>query len=76
MSAPAHGADRDGSGDGELGERVAQLACQTTRLRLAPGVPLQVHEAVAALEDLDCRMAQDRAGLITGLRTLQPGFRP
>src|ERR1700756_158076 len=40
-------------------EGVWELALDVTRLRLVPGLPSQVQEAVAALQDLACQLARD-----------------
>ena len=61
------------------GEDLWQLAVDSTRLRLTRGVPLEVHEATAALQDLVCRFdptAGDgsSSGRIAELRELQAGL--
>jgi CDGSH-type Zn-finger protein len=40
-----------------FGERLWQLATAATSLRLHPGIPAEVQEAVAALQDLACQFA-------------------
>ncbi|HXO06688.1 MAG TPA: CDGSH iron-sulfur domain-containing protein [Solirubrobacteraceae bacterium] len=56
---------------GGLGERLAQLARDATTLRLSPGVPAEVQEATAALQDLACRFAPGDSQLVDGLREMQ-----
>lgn len=40
-----------------FGERLWQLAVVATKLRLQPGVPVELQEATAALQDLACQFA-------------------
>lgn len=40
-----------------LDERLWQLALTATKLRVAPGLPTEIQEAVAALQDLTCQFA-------------------
>ncbi len=42
-----------------FGEPLWQLTLAATRLRLSPGLPSEVQEAAAALQDLACQMASD-----------------
>ncbi len=56
---------------GRLGERLAQLARDATRLRLSPGAPAEVQEATAALQDLACRFAPENSTLVAELREMQ-----
>ncbi len=62
----------EGQGDGEgqgspaadaqpIDAALWQLALDTTRLRVAPGLPTELQEATAALQDLACRLAPDSA---------------
>jgi CDGSH-type Zn-finger protein/truncated hemoglobin YjbI len=57
-----------------LGEWLEQLARQATTLRLSPGVPTEVQEATAALQDLACRFAANRSELVAELRAIQSGL--
>ncbi len=41
------------------GESVWRLACEATRLRLSPGLPTEVQEATAALQDLALKLATE-----------------
>jgi CDGSH-type Zn-finger protein/truncated hemoglobin YjbI len=59
----AHGQANDPAGVRRAREATAdgvwELALDVTRLRLVPGLPSQVQEAVAALQDLACQLARD-----------------
>jgi CDGSH-type Zn-finger protein/truncated hemoglobin YjbI len=57
--APADAGDPAGS---VAGEALWQLARDATRLRLKPGLPTEVQEATAALQDLAVRFAPPEAG--------------
>jgi len=48
-----------GSAAALAGEPLWQLARDATRLRLSAGLPAEVQEATAALQDLACRLAPD-----------------
>ena len=58
-------------GEPAPGGSVADLAMRATRLRLEPGVPLELVEAVAALQELALRVADDGARLSTEFAELQ-----
>jgi CDGSH-type Zn-finger protein/truncated hemoglobin YjbI len=58
----------------EVAERLGQLAREATRLRAHPGLPPQIQEAAAALQDLACRFAPDSTDLLAELRQLQAGL--
>jgi CDGSH-type Zn-finger protein/truncated hemoglobin YjbI len=53
------------------GVTVADLAMRATRLRLEPGVPLELVEAVAALQELAVRLAVDGELLLAEFAELQ-----
>jgi len=54
---------------------VADLAMRATRLRLEPGVPLELVEAVAALQELAVRQADDGERLAAEFTELQSALR-
>jgi CDGSH-type Zn-finger protein/truncated hemoglobin YjbI len=63
---------RDATTDG-----IWELALDATRLRIAPGLPSQVQEAAAALQDLACRLTSDpaeAASRLEELRRIQSGL--
>src|SRR5439155_405238 len=65
--------DHDG-GDGDpLDERLWQLAVEATGLRLRSGLPAEIQEATAALQDIACRSAPDSTR-IAELRAMQSGL--
>jgi CDGSH-type Zn-finger protein/truncated hemoglobin YjbI len=71
-NAPGPGGESAGDiAEGAISERLAQLARDATRLRLSPGLPPEVQEATAALQDLACQLSLDRARLIAELREIQ-----
>jgi CDGSH-type Zn-finger protein/truncated hemoglobin YjbI/ferredoxin len=66
----------DGDSDTSLGRRLRELAKAATVLRTVSGVPTQVQEATAALQDLACRFAVGDGDdgplrVLTELRELQ-----
>ncbi len=74
VAAPGEREDKSPGGEvdrGGLGERLAQLARDATRLRLSPGIPAEVQEATAALQDLACRFAPENSKLVAELREMQ-----
>jgi CDGSH-type Zn-finger protein/truncated hemoglobin YjbI len=60
------------------GDALWELTTDATRLRLSPGLPPEVQEATAALQDLACRFAPTDDGLKSGrlaeLHQLQDGL--
>jgi CDGSH-type Zn-finger protein/truncated hemoglobin YjbI len=67
--APSAPSSADGAADGvpvnpdavptHVGDAVWDLARRATRLRLEPGIPVDLQEATAALQDLACQLAAD-----------------
>jgi CDGSH-type Zn-finger protein/truncated hemoglobin YjbI len=66
-------------GQEAMGERLRRLAFEATMLRLEPGLPLEVQEATAALQDLACQFAAGQgedaeAATLAQLREIQAGL--
>jgi CDGSH-type Zn-finger protein len=65
----------------EYGERLWRLARDVTRLRMRPGMPVQLQEAASALQDLCCLHPPDGdpgrvAACLAGFREIQAGLPP
>src|SRR5947207_7308865 len=71
--------DIDAEGTDALGdETLWQIAQDATRLRVKPGMPTEVVEATAALQELACRFArsEDVAERVAALREMQAALLP
>ena len=68
-------APQAGGGDGldaVIGGRLWDLAQRATRLRLDPGMPVDLQEATAALQELACRTAPERLAELAAVQASLP----
>jgi CDGSH-type Zn-finger protein/truncated hemoglobin YjbI/ferredoxin len=83
-SGPARGSERgrvdavnesgQDAGASPTGEALWQLARDATVLRLSTGLPTEVGEATAALQDLACQFEPDGSSRVAELREIQAGL--
>ena len=72
--APADLMPLDHDGGDPLDERLWRLAVEATELRVRPGLPAEIQEATAAVQDVACRSNPTaRATRIAELRAIQSG---